>query len=175
MHIRKQKNERHLTMKDFKIKCRGEALIMHNCTVLLCFLFVVRQWLRSCLLFLFSLFFLNCFGWLVGCCCCCCFFLVLLLSLNHLQVHFLNHLMKYIKCRWNYVSSVLAIIVWYNLITGTCSHDTGPSIVPLHSSVSYLYPSRQTHRYPLFVNPTWHIAPFPGQGFPWSWHKFLKY
>ena len=40
-------------------------------------------------LFLFS------FGWLVGCC----FFYCLLLSLNHLQGHFLNHFMKYIKCR----------------------------------------------------------------------------
>ena len=130
------------------------------------------------------------FLFLFFCCCCCCLFfffglvgwLLLLfffsancfLSITYRYI-FLNHLMKYIKFRWNYVSSVLAIIVWYNLSTGTCSHDTGPSIEPLHSSVSYLYPSRQTHRYPLFVNPTWHTGPFPGQGFPWSWHKFWKY
>ena len=55
---------------------------MHNCAVLLCFLFVVRHCVRVFFSFSFLVFFFCCcclfffLVWLVGCCCC--FFLVLI-------------------------------------------------------------------------------------------------
>ena len=55
---------------------------MHNCAILLCFLFVVRHCVRVFFSFSFLVFFCCCclfvffLVWLVGCCCC--FFLVLI-------------------------------------------------------------------------------------------------
>ena len=59
---------------------------MHNCAVLLCFLFVVRHCVR--IFFSFPFFFLFCFGWLLLLLLVFFFFKCLLFSLGHLQVHY---------------------------------------------------------------------------------------